>query len=264
MDFEGRHGMEQKLRAEAFAELHRKGDPLVLYNIWDAGSAKTVAAAGAKAIATGSWSVAAAGGYPDGEAVPLLRLAEIAQSIVAATDLPVTIDFEGGYAVDPDEVALNVSRIVNAGAVGINFEDQVVGGSGIHPVDLQKRRIRTMRLMTENRGMPFFINARTDLFLQQPDASRHQALVDAAIERGRAYAEAGASGYFVPGLADGALIGRICQAVPLPVNVMMKVGVPEVAALAKLGVARVSHGPGPYRAMIEWLGRQAAAVYGGP
>lgn len=256
--------MEQKLRAEAFAELHRKGDPLVLYNIWDAGSAKAVAAAGAKAIATGSWSVAAAGGYPDGEAVPLLRLAEIAQSIVAATDLPVTIDFEGGYAVDPDEVALNVSRIVDAGAVGINFEDQVVGGSGIHPVDLQKRRIRTMRLMTENRGMPFFINARTDLFLQQPDASRHEALVDAAIERGRAYAEAGASGYFVPGLADGALIGRICQAVPLPVNVMMKVGVPEVAALAKLGVARVSHGPGPYRAMIEWLGRQAAAVYGGP
>lgn len=256
--------MEQKLRAEAFAELHRKGDPLVLYNIWDAGSAKAVAAAGAKAIATGSWSVAAAGGYPDGEAVPLLRLAEIAQSIVAATDLPVTIDFEGGYAVDPDEVALNVSRIVNAGAVGINFEDQVVGGSGIHPVDLQKRRIRNMRLMTENRGMPFFINARTDLFLQQPDASRHEALVDAAIERGRAYAEAGASGYFVPGLAYGALIGRICQAVPLPVNVMMKVGVPEVAALAKLGVARVSHGPGPYRAMIEWLGRQAAAVYGGP
>ncbi len=256
--------MEQKLKAEAFAELHRKGDPLVLYNIWDAGSAKAVAAAGAKAIATGSWSVAATGGYPDGEAVPLLRLAEIAQSIVAATNLPVTIDFEGGYAVDPDDVALNVSRIVDAGAVGINFEDQVVGGSGVHPVDLQTRRIRTIRLMTENRGMPFFINARTDLFLHQPDASRHEALVDAAIERGRAYAEAGASGYFVPGLADGGLIGRICEAVPLPVNVMMKVGVPEVAALAKLGVARVSYGPGPYRAMIEWLGRQAAAVYGGP
>lgn len=208
--------MEQALRAKVFSELHRKGDPLVLYNIWDAGSAKAVAAAGAKAIATGSWSIAAANGYPDGEAIPLLRLADIARSIMEATELPVTIDFEGGYAVDPDDVALNVARIVDAGAVGINFEDQVVGGSGIYPIEQQARRIRAIRLMTENRQTPFFINARTDLFLQESDAARHGALVEQAIDRGKAYADAGASGFFVPGLADPDLIRRMCEAVPQP------------------------------------------------
>ena len=254
--------MEQKLRAKAFAELHRKGDPLVLYNIWDAGSAAAVAAAGAKAIATGSWSVAAANGYPDGEAIPLLRYTEIARSIVDATTLPVTIDFEGGYAVDPDEVALNVARIVDAGAAGINFEDQVVGGAGLHALELQVRRVRAIRAMAETRDMPFFINARTDLFLLEADARRHAPLVATAIERGQAYAEAGASGFFVPGLAAPELIERICNAVSLPVNVMMKPGVPDIATLAGLGVARVSYGPGPYRAMTDWLGTQAAAVYG--
>jgi 2-methylisocitrate lyase-like PEP mutase family enzyme len=254
--------MEQTLKAKAFAELHRKGEPLVLYNIWDAGTARAVAAAGAKAIATGSWSVAAANGYPDGEAIPLPRLTEIARSIVDATDLPVTIDFEGGYAVEPDAVARNVAQIVDAGAVGMNFEDQIVGGTGVHPVGRQADRIRAIRRMAEARGMPFFINARTDLFLQEADAGRHGALIETAIERGTAYAEAGASGFFVPGLADPDLIERICEEVSLPVNVMMMPGVPAAATLAELGIARISYGPGPYRAMIEWLGRQAAAVYG--
>ncbi|PTM97434.1 isocitrate lyase/PEP mutase family protein [Mycoplana dimorpha] len=254
--------MEQAQKARIFAELHRKREPLVLYNIWDAGSARAVAAAGAKAIATGSWSVAAANGYRDGEAIPLPRLTEIARVIVAATDLPVTIDFEGGYAVEPDEVAHNVAQIVDAGAAGINFEDQIVGATGVHPIALQAERIRAIRRVTAARDMPFFINARTDLFLQEADANRHGGLIEAAIERGTAYAEAGASGFFVPGLADPDLIGRICAAVALPVNVMMRPGVPDIATLAGLGVARVSYGPGPYRAMVEWLGRQAATVYG--
>ncbi|QRM54053.1 isocitrate lyase/phosphoenolpyruvate mutase family protein [Sinorhizobium sp. BG8] len=255
--------MKHGEKAEAFQDLHRKGDPLVLYNIWDAGSAKAVAGAGAKAIATGSWSVAAANGYPDGEAVPLSHLVDIARTIVHATDLPVTIDFEGGYSAEPGEVASNAGRLIDAGAVGINFEDQVVGGAGIHKVENQVARIGAIRSTAEGKRIPFFINARTDLFLQESDASLHPALVDAAIERGRAYSDAGASGFFVPGLVDPASISRICEAVPLPVNVMMKTGAPDVASLAKLGVARVSYGPGPYRAMIEWLGRQAAAIYAG-
>ncbi|MBB3976407.1 2-methylisocitrate lyase-like PEP mutase family enzyme [Rhizobium azooxidifex] len=254
--------MNQKQKAEAFFALHRKGDPVILYNVWDAGTAKAVAAAGARALATGSWSVAAAGGYPDGEAVPLPVLTEIARSIVAATELPVSIDFEGAYAVDPDDVALNVARIVDTGAIGINFEDQVVGGSGLHPVELQGRRIRAIRQMAEKRDMPFFINARTDLFLQEADGARHGGLVEAAIERGLAFAEAGADGFFVPWLADPDLIGRICEAVPLPVNVMMKPEAPDAKTLAGLGVARISYGPRPYLAMIDWLGKQAAAVYG--
>ena len=252
--------MNQTEKARAFTALHRKGDPVVLYNIWDAGSARAVAEAGAKAVATGSWSVAAANGYSDGEALPLLQLADIARAIVAATDLPVTIDFEGGYAQAPEEVALNVARIVEAGAVGINFEDQVVGGTGLHPLEAQAERIRAIRAMADEKGLPLFINARTDLFLKVSDPVRHAPLVDEAIERAAAYAQAGASGFFVPGLSNPDLIGRVCEAVALPVNIMMRSGM-DAKALAGLGVARISHGPGPYRAMIEWLKGEAGKVY---
>lgn len=255
--------MNQTDKAKAFTDLHRKGDPVVLYNIWDAGSAKAVAGAGAKALATGSWSVAAANGYGDGQEIPLLQLVDIARSIVTATDLPVTIDFEGGYADGAEDAALNAGRVIDAGAVGINFEDQVVGGSGLHTIEAQAARIKAIRAMADEKGIPFFINARTDLFLKLSDPMRHAPLVDEAIERAAAYAQAGASGFFVPGLSNPDLVGRVCEAVSLPVNVMMRPGMADVKALAGLGVARVSYGPGPYRAMIEWLKGEASGVYQG-
>jgi len=254
--------MNQIEKTKAFAALHRKGDPVVLYNIWDVGSAVAVAETGAKALATGSWSVAAATGFGDGQQIPLLLLCDIARSIVGATDLPVSIDFEGGYAENPGETAINVAHIANAGAVGINFEDQVVGGQGLHTAEAQGQRIAAIRAMADSRDLPFFINARTDVFLKEPDAKKHADLLDEAIRRGRLYEQAGASGFFVPGLSDPALIGRVCDAISLPVNVMMKPGGLDVATLAGLGVARISHGPFPYRAMIAWLKAEAEAVYG--
>jgi 2-methylisocitrate lyase-like PEP mutase family enzyme len=148
----------------------------------------------------------AANGYGDGQEIPLLQLVDIARAIVAATDLPVSIDFEGGYAEDAEAAALNVARVVDAGAVGINFEDQVVGGSGLYTLDAQSARIKAIRAMANARGVPFFINARTDLFLKVSDPARHSPLVEEAIERGAAYAEAGASGFFVPGLSNPDLI----------------------------------------------------------
>jgi hypothetical protein len=138
--------MNQTDKAKAFANLHRKGDPVVLYNIWDAGTAKAVAASGAKALATGSWSVADANGYGDGQQIPMLQLVDIARSIVAATELPVSIDFEGGYAEDPDATAQNVGHVIDTGVVGINFEDQVVGGvilalvAGIQHAHVRERK----------------------------------------------------------------------------------------------------------------------------
>ena len=136
--------MSQIEKAKTFQALHRKGDPLVLYNIWDAGTAGAVAAAGAKALATGSWSVAAANGYADGEAIPLETLVAVARSVVDATDLPVSIDFEGAYSDDPQRAAANVALLMDLGAVGINFEDQIVGGEGIHSVEDQTARIRAI------------------------------------------------------------------------------------------------------------------------
>ena len=254
--------MSQIEKAKAFHALHRKGDPLVLYNIWDAGTAGAVAAAGARALATGSWSVAAANGYADGEAIPLETLVAVARSVIAATELPVSIDFEGAYSDDPKQAAANVALLMDAGAVGINFEDQIVGGQGLHSVGDQTARIRAIRAVADERGLPFFINARTDLFLNESDGGKHAALLDEAIARAHAFAEAGASGFFAPWLADPALISRLCAASPLPVNIMMKPGAPTVAELAACGVSRVSYGPGPYRAMIAWLKAEAAKIYG--
>ncbi|HKR23657.1 MAG TPA: isocitrate lyase/phosphoenolpyruvate mutase family protein, partial [Allosphingosinicella sp.] len=118
---------------ETFAALHVPGEPLILYNAWDAGSAKVVAEAGARAIATGSASVAAAHGYDDAEGLPLALALANAERVVAAVELPVTIDFEGGYAVAPEGVAANMAKLAATGAVGCNFEDQIVGGEGLHP-----------------------------------------------------------------------------------------------------------------------------------
>ncbi|QIO58894.1 isocitrate lyase/PEP mutase family protein [Rhizobium leguminosarum] len=253
--------MNQNEKAKAFGALHRKGAPVVLYNIWDAGTAKAVTDAGAKALATGSWSVAAAHGYADGEKLPMSVLVETARSITAVVNLPLSVDFEGAYSAEPEGAAANVAKLVEVGAVGINFEDQVVGGGGLYPAERQAARIRAIRAMAEGKGIAFFINARTDLFLAESDLSKHAGLVDEAIERGKAYAAAGGSGFFVPGLIDPALIEKICAASPLPVNIMMRTGAPDVKTLAKLGVGRVSYGPGPYRSMMEKLKQEAAAIY---
>lgn len=248
---------DQKARAQAFHALHVKGDPLVLFNMWDVGSAKAVAESGAKALATGSWSVAAAQGFPDGEFVPLHFVVENLRRITQATTLPVSLDFESGYGKTLDELGASVTRVIEAGAVGCNFEDGIAGGK-MRDVAEQAQRIARVRAAADAADVPFFINARTDLFLQAPKAAHDDALVDAAIARGAAYAAAGADGLFVPGLIDARLLARVVSASTLPVNVMMAEGAPALAKLAELGVARVSHGPGPYRAAMKFL-REAAA-----
>ncbi len=253
--------MSQNDKAAAFGALHRKGNPVIIYNIWDAGTARAVADAGAKALGTGSWSVAAAQGYADGENLPLEALLTTAKSIATAVDLPLTVDFEGGYAEDPADLAANVAKVIEAGAIGINFEDQVVGGSGIYPMERQAERIRAIRALADTRDMPFFVNARTDLFLQEGDRGKHAALLDEAISRADVYAQAGGNGFFAPGLADEALIEALCRASRLPVNIMMFSGVPSPKRLGELGVGRVSYGPGPYRAMMAKLKEEAAAVF---
>ncbi|ANM02620.1 phosphonoenolpyruvate phosphonomutase protein [Rhizobium phaseoli] len=253
--------MNQTEKARAFHALHQKGNPIVLYNIWDAGTAKAVAEAGAKALATGSWSVAAAHGFADGEKLPMSVLVETAKSITDFVDLPLSVDFEGAYSAEPERAAANVARLVEVGAVGINFEDRVVAGEGLYPVESQAARIRAIRAMADGKDVPFFINARTDLFLAESDLSKHAGLVDEAIARGRAYAAAGGNGFFVPGLVDPGLIEKICAASSLPVNIMMRAGAPDVKTLARLGVGRISYGPGPYRSMMEKLKQEAAAIY---
>jgi 2-methylisocitrate lyase-like PEP mutase family enzyme len=237
---------------ERFAALHVPGNPVVLYNIWDVGSALAVVKAGAKALATGSHPVADANGWPDGQQVPIDFALANATRIVGAVDIPLTVDFESGYATAPDEVGRNVARLASTGAVGCNFEDQVIGGEGLHPLDLQTQKIAAIRSAV---GDQFFINARTDLFLKTQTFD--DALVDQVVERGKAFAGAGASGFFVPRLADPQQIERVVREVPLPLNVIAFPGAPDKQVWADAGVARISHGPFPHRALMATLEEMA-------
>src|SRR5689334_4426307 len=237
---------------ETFAALHVPGDPVILYNIWDPGSASAVADAGAKALATGSHPVGDASGYGDQQQVPLEYVFDNARRIIAAVDLPLTVDFESAYSADPEEGAANVARLAATGAVGCNFEDQVIGGEGLHPLDLQVRRIAAIRRAVEDQ---FYINARTDLFLKTQ--TYDDALVDQVVERGKAFADAGASGFFVPRLSDPKQIERVVREVPLPLNVIAFPGAPEKKVWADAGVARISHGPFPHRALMAKLTEMA-------
>ncbi len=237
--------MNEKIKA--FGELHVPGNPLILYNIWDAGSAKAVADAGAKAIATGSWGVACAHGFKDGETFPLeLVLANLAQ-ILGVTDLPVTLDFESGYGADAETVGRSVEKAAAAGAVGINLEDKDPNTRQLFSTIDAAARIKTAT------ACGIWINARADLFIVTPKEQHDIALVDTVIERAKAYADAGADSLFVPFIYDAALIGRLCEQSPLPVNILVGQGVPDHKTLASLGVARISHGHGPWAAAMAWL-----------
>lgn len=247
-------------KAETLRALHVPGTPVVLYNIWDAGSAGAVAKAGAKALATGSWSVAEAQGFRDGEALPLEFLFAIVERIVATNDLPLTVDFEGGYAIAPEEVTLNVERLISAGAVGLNFEDRVVKGKGLHTITEQAARVAAVRAAGDHTGIPLVINARTDLFLQSKSED-HASHIAEALERAAAYAEAGGDSFFVPGLSDPDLIQKVCADCPLPVNVMLRDVNAQIALLAALGVGRISFGPTPYAVAMKAITEQAKAFY---
>jgi len=251
--------MTQSDKIQRFRALHRKGEPVILFNIWDPGSARTVASAGALALATGSAPVAAAHGYDDGEKIPFALMLDNLRRIVGASDLPVTSDLEGGYGADEAALAASVAAVIGAGAVGFNLEDQIIGTATLRAPDDQARRIRVARAAADRVAKGAYINSRTDLFLKTP-AAGHAALMADAIDRAAAYAAAGADGFFAPGLSDPALIGQLCAAVELPVNIIALANVPPSNVLAGLGVARISYGPVPYRRMTAWLADEARAA----
>ncbi|MCP1849561.1 MULTISPECIES: isocitrate lyase/PEP mutase family protein [unclassified Bradyrhizobium] len=248
----------QQHYAEAFHALHRTGDPLVLFNAWDVATAKAIAKA-SPAVATSSGAVASALGYADGENAPLDIVEGLVSRMSASVPVPVSIDLEAGYGNTPDAAAHSAARILKAGAIGINIEDGLVGGKRqLVAPEQHAAKIRAVRDAAQELGVHLFINARTDPFLLK-FGSPEQCLNEAA-RRAEAYADAGADGIFVPGLTDLALIERLVQLTPLPVNIMVTQGVPEIGELARAGVRRVSLGPWPMMAAMRVIGQAAAAV----
>jgi 2-methylisocitrate lyase-like PEP mutase family enzyme len=219
---------EQAQRARAFADLHQAGEPLLLPNAWDVAQAGAITGAGGESLATTSAGVAWSLGVPDGAGLGAKRAAAVIARIVAALDLPVSADIEAGY----EDVAATVTAVLQAGAVGVNVEDRR-DGSGLYEPAEQAGRLAAARAAASS--IPFWINARTDVFLAGTGR------IDDALERSAAYAAAGADSLFVPGLVDPAAIAELAKG-PLPVAVMVWPGAPSVAELAAAGAVRISLG----------------------
>jgi 2-methylisocitrate lyase-like PEP mutase family enzyme len=223
--------LDQAKKAEALRAMHLGADVLLLPNAWDAASARIIEEAGFPAIATTSAGIAFAHGYPDGQKIPSGHMIGAIAQIAAAVKVPVTADVEAGYGERPEHAGHTARRVIEAGAVGMNFED--ARGDARQPLvdlPLQLEKIRV--------GDP---------------AKRY----DEAVRRLSAFRDAGADCVFVPGLREAATIRRLVADLRCPVNVLAIPGSPSVAELASLGVRRISLGSGPMRATLGLLRRLA-------
>ncbi len=235
-------------KAKLLRDLHHGPPILVLPNAWDAVSARLFEAAGFPAVATTSAGVAAALGYPDGAVVPAREMIEAVARIARAVDVPVTADIEHAYGATPDAVADVVLRVIAAGAVGINLEDIVPGATELEPLALQADKIATIVRAARTAGVPVVINARTDVFLRGIGAP--DTRLGVAIERGKGFLAAGADCVFVPGVRDPETIRALVEGIGGSINILAVSGTPPIAELERLGVARVSVGSGPHRAVL--------------
>jgi 2-methylisocitrate lyase-like PEP mutase family enzyme len=229
----------QANKAELFRSLHRGPSLLLLPNAWDPVSARLIVEAGFPAIATTSGGVAWALGYPDGEAAPWDEVVAATARIARAVDVPVTADIESGYGETPEAVGRSIAAIIEAGAVGVNLEDGLrTTPPALRSIADAAARIGAAREAARAAGVPIVINARTDLYIKNigDAASRF----DATVARGRAYLAASADCVYPIALRDPATIGRLVTALGAPVNIMVRAGLPSVAELEAIGVARAS------------------------
>lgn len=250
---------DQRKKAEAFRALHHGQEMLLLANIWDVASARIVEQTGFPSLATTSAGIAFAHGYPDGQKIPADRMFTAIAQIAAAVNVPVTADVEAGYGPKPEDAARTARSVIEAGAVGMNFEDAT--GDTAKPLfdlSLQLERIRAIRETSNSSNMPLVVNARTDVYLLQigEPGKRYEE----ALRRVSAFRDAGADCVFVPGLRDGLAIGRLVADVRCPVNILAGPGSPSVSDLAGLGVKRISLGAGPMRASLGLLARLATEL----
>ncbi|TQM44801.1 isocitrate lyase/PEP mutase family protein [Pseudonocardia cypriaca] len=233
-----------KDRAERLRELHG-GEMLVLPNAWDAASAAVVAEAGFPAVATASNAIAAMLGYPDGEGAPWQEMFAAAGRVARAVSVPVTVDAEAGYLMQPREL---VDRLLEIGAVGCNLEDSDHRAGGLADAEKHAEWLAGVRSAAGDADVPIVINARVDTFLPSSGIPEPERLPE-AIRRGRLYREAGADCIYPIAVRSKADIAELVAELPGPVNGNTGEEL-DLATLRGLGVARVSYGPRFYHAGI--------------
>lgn len=232
---------DQTRTAEAFRARHRQKPVLLLPNAWDGASARLFAAAGFEAVATTSGGLAWALGYPDGEQAPWEEVLAATRRVVRAARVPVTADIEAGYGATPEAVGAHVRDIIATGAVGINLED------GLHG-PLRSRadaaaRIAAARAAARAAGVALVINARIDVYFSP--AADEASRFGETVARAKAYVAAGADCIYPFGLRDPNTIAELAAAIDAPINITGRAGMPDAAALERLGVARITIASAP-------------------
>jgi 2-methylisocitrate lyase-like PEP mutase family enzyme len=223
--------------------LHHNGKLLVLPNIWDPLGAALLESLGYAAVATASASIALSNGYQDGENIPFKELLEVLKKIVRSVQIPVTADIESGYAKNNAELKENIKMLLDVGIAGINFEDTNKDDKTIISIEAQCEKLSVIRNTASEMGVPLFINARTDVYLQANDLPDQEKLAE-TIRRGKAYKDVGADGFYPIFLKEETAMKSIVKEVGIPINILILPGIPGFKELQDLGIARVSLGPG--------------------
>jgi 2-methylisocitrate lyase-like PEP mutase family enzyme len=246
---------KHKEKTDAFRAMHHGGKILLLPNAWEVASARVIQQAGFHAIATTSAGIAFTLGYPDGERISRAEMLAVVARIAKRVSIPVTADVEAGYGSRPEDAAETAREVLNAGAIGMNFEDATCDPQ--HPLFDLALQIERVRAIKE---LPIVLNARTDVYLLEIGAAEKR--YDEALRRLAAFRDAGADCVFAPGLRDSTVIKRLVKDLGCPLNILAGPGVPPAPELQKLGVARVSLGSGPMRAALGLLQRLAEEIKG--
>ena len=243
-------------KAALLTSLHIPGEPLIVVNIWDAVTARVVAGAkGVKALATASHAVSFAHGVPDNEGLTVEQALEAARIICGTVTIPVSVDFEKGYAADASGVRDNVARLIEAGAAGLNIEDSLESASGpLRDLESAVARVAAARAAADAAGVPVAINARVDSLVSNP------ADWSGAMERANRYLDAGATSIFVLRLPTEGLVERAIRDINGAVSVISNPTSVSLKKLAELGVARVSFGPGVLGLTLAHLQKAATTL----
>lgn len=236
-------GIQQE-KAEQFYQLHHTNKLFILPNVWDILGVKLLESLDYKAIATASASIAYSNGFDDGENIPFENVLSTLKNIVNSTNLPVTADIETCYAIDEIQLEKNIKQIIATGVVGINIEDSNHSNHTLNSIKIQCNRIKLIKSVAEEMNVSLFINARTDVLLYNNLFSTSEAKNTELIKRGLAYKEAGANCFFPIAIRNEEEIKALVKELSMPINILALPGIPDFTILDKLGVARVSLGPG--------------------
>src|SRR5918994_3360793 len=232
---------DRQSRCDLLRSLHRPGAPLLLPNAWDVATARAVVAAGFPVVATTSWGVAGTLGYEDHEAAPADEMLAAAARIARGVEVPVTVDAEAGYGMEPADL---VAALRDAGAAGCNLEDTDHAAGRLRDPDRHAEWLRAVREAASDDGYPLVINARVDVFLgpflSGAGPGTQDELVPEALRRANAYLEAGVDCVFPVILWETDALRHFMSEVRGPVNIVRLPQATSLADLAALGVARVS------------------------